>query len=68
MVQFIYISLEEMTAVAEFIKRKGRVSIAELAAKSNTFIDLEEKGGPPADLEALDLDLGNDAETLEAKF
>ena len=39
--QFIYISKEEMEAVAEFIKRRGRVAISELAAKSNTFIDLE---------------------------
>jgi len=64
-VQFIYISLEEMAAVADFIKRRGRVSIAELAAKSNTFIDLEEKGGPPAELETLDLDLSEDAEASE---
>ena len=39
--QFIYISKEEMAAVADFIKRRGRVAISELAAKSNTFIDLE---------------------------
>ena len=39
--QFIYISKEEMAAVAEFVKRRGRVAISELAAKSNTFIDLE---------------------------
>ena len=39
--QFIYISQEEMAAVADFIKRRGRVAISELAAKSNTFIDLE---------------------------
>lgn len=39
--QFIYISKEEMATVADFIKRRGRVAISELAAKSNTFIDLE---------------------------
>ena len=41
--QFIYISKEEMEAVAEYIKRRGRIAISELAAKSNTFIDLEAK-------------------------
>lgn len=41
LIQFIYISTEEMAAVAEFVKRRGRVAISELAAKSNTFIDLE---------------------------
>ena len=30
--KFIYISEEEMGAVAGYIKKKGRVSIAELAA------------------------------------
>ena len=63
MSQFIYISLEEMSAVADFINRRGRVSIAELAAKSNTFIDLEEKGGDQEELETLDLGLDDDAET-----
>ena len=29
-----------MQAVAEFIRERGRVAITELAAKSNTFIDL----------------------------
>ena len=33
--QFIYISVEEMEAVAAFIRRKGRVAITELAAKSD---------------------------------
>ncbi|KAG6546850.1 hypothetical protein Mapa_011703 [Marchantia paleacea] len=41
--KFIYISPEEMRAVAEYIKRLGRVSIAHLARKSNEFIDLESK-------------------------
>lgn len=41
--QFIYISPEEMEAVAEFIKQRGRVAIAELAAKSDTLIDLQSK-------------------------
>ena len=54
-VQFIYISKEEMQAVADFIRRRGRVSVAELAAKSNTFIDLEEKAARGN--EAIDLDL-----------
>lgn len=41
--QYLYISTEEMKAVADYIKRRGRIAIGELAAKSNTFIDLEAK-------------------------
>ncbi|KAH9622068.1 hypothetical protein KSS87_009277 [Heliosperma pusillum] len=41
--KYIYISLEEMQAVADYIKREGRVSISHLASKSNQFIDLEPK-------------------------
>ncbi|XP_019183043.1 PREDICTED: DDRGK domain-containing protein 1 [Ipomoea nil] len=41
--KYIYISLEEMKAVADYIKREGRVSISHLASKSNQFIDLEPK-------------------------
>lgn len=41
--KYIHISLEEMKAVADYIKREGRVSIAHLASKSNQFIDLEPK-------------------------
>ncbi|MCO5565073.1 hypothetical protein L7F22_018744 [Adiantum nelumboides] len=41
--KFIYISMEEMKSVAEYIKSRGRVSIAHLAGKSNEFIDLEPK-------------------------
>ena len=43
--QFIYISREEMAAVAAFIKQRGRVAIAELAARSDELIDLEQKAG-----------------------
>lgn len=50
-----------MQAVADFIHRKGRVTVAELAAKSNTFIDLEEKA---ADLNLGSLDLGIDLEEV----
>ncbi|KAH0615740.1 hypothetical protein JD844_026135, partial [Phrynosoma platyrhinos] len=39
--KFIYITPEEMTAVAEFIRRRGRVSIMELAQHSNSLINLE---------------------------
>lgn len=49
--QFIYISLEEMTAVAEFIRQRGRIAISELAAKSSQFIDLEPKATEGAELE-----------------
>lgn len=41
--KYIYISLEEMKAVADYIKLEGRVSISHLASKSNQFIDLEPK-------------------------
>ncbi|KAJ6802951.1 DDRGK domain-containing protein 1 [Iris pallida] len=41
--KYIYISHEEMKAVADYIKRQGRVSIAHLASQSNQFIDLEPK-------------------------
>ncbi|KAJ9182725.1 hypothetical protein P3X46_006685 [Hevea brasiliensis] len=41
--KYIYISQEEMKAVADYIKRQGRVSISRLASKSNQFIDLEPK-------------------------
>lgn len=41
--KYIYISIEEMKAVADYIKRQGRVSIAHLASSSNQFIDLEPK-------------------------
>ncbi|VFQ58617.1 unnamed protein product [Cuscuta campestris] len=41
--KYIYISQEEMKAVADYIKRVGRVSISHLASKSNEFIDLEHK-------------------------
>lgn len=41
--KFIYISTDEMKAVAEYIRQQGRVSIAALADKSNQLIDLEPK-------------------------
>lgn len=37
--KFIYISEEELEAVAKFIKQRGRVSISELAEHSNTLIN-----------------------------
>lgn len=41
--KFIYISIEEMQAVADYIRKHGRVSISHLANNSNEFIDLEPK-------------------------
>uniref|UniRef100_T1GBV0 DDRGK domain-containing protein 1 n=1 Tax=Megaselia scalaris TaxID=36166 RepID=T1GBV0_MEGSC len=38
--KFIYISEEELKAVAKFIKQRGRVSITELAESSATLINL----------------------------
>ena len=49
--KFIFISPEEMHAFADFIRQRGRIAIAELAAKSNQFVDLEAKDvGAAADL------------------
>ena len=39
--KFIYISNDEMAAVAKFIQKKGRVRISTLAQESNKLIDLE---------------------------
>ncbi|XP_068928503.1 DDRGK domain-containing protein 1 isoform X2 [Petaurus breviceps papuanus] len=38
--KFIYITTEEMAAVAQFIRQRGRVSISELAQASNSLITL----------------------------
>lgn len=38
--KFIYVSQEELQAVAKFIKQRGRVSITELAECSNQLINL----------------------------
>ncbi|EDV48281.1 DDRGK domain-containing protein 1 [Drosophila erecta] len=38
--KFIYVSEEELSAVAKFIKQRGRVSITELAESSNNLINL----------------------------
>ncbi|NWJ08271.1 DDRGK protein, partial [Crypturellus undulatus] len=43
--KFIYITPEEMAAVARFIKQRGRVSIAELAQASNSLINLQPESG-----------------------
>ncbi|KFR10805.1 DDRGK domain-containing protein 1, partial [Opisthocomus hoazin] len=39
--KFIYITPEEMAAVAQYIRQRGRVSIAELAQASNSLINLQ---------------------------
>ncbi|XP_078534837.1 DDRGK domain-containing protein 1 [Lissotriton helveticus] len=39
--KFIYITPEELTAVAQFIRQRGRVSITELAQASNSLINLK---------------------------
>lgn len=38
--KFIYISQDELEAVAKFVKQRGRVSISELAESSNKLINL----------------------------
>lgn len=55
--KYIHISREEMQAVADYIKREGRVSIAHLASNSNQFIDLEPKA-PLIEEEEEEEDLG----------
>lgn len=52
--KYIYISQEEMKAVADYIKRQGRVSISHLASKSNQFIDLESKAQFVEDLSSVE--------------
>ena len=44
-----------MEAVAAFIRRKGRVAITELAAKSDELIDLAPKDVEPTEVEALNV-------------
>jgi DDRGK domain-containing protein 1 len=39
--KFVYVSEEEMRAVAEFIQRRGRVSIPELAKESTRLLHLD---------------------------
>ena len=39
--KFIYITMEELEAVARFIRQNGRVSISDLAASSNKLINLD---------------------------
>lgn len=41
--QYIYISLNEMHAVADYLRKQGRVTIHGLASKSAELIDLEPK-------------------------
>lgn len=53
--KFIYISPSEMQAVAAFVHQRGRVAIAELAARSNEFIDLEVKAESAKDIAVQDL-------------
>lgn len=55
--KYIYISLDEMKGVAQYITQQGRVSIAELAAKSSRFIDLEAKQAQRVGGAAVELDL-----------
>lgn len=54
--KFIFISRQEMEAVAAFIRRRGRIAIGELAARSDEFIDLSVRAVPGA--EGAELDLG----------
>lgn len=59
LLQYIYITLEEMRAVAQHLTKRGRISISELAAQSARLVDLEPRamgsGGkrPMLDFETL---------------
>lgn len=46
--KFIYVSQEEMEAVAKFIKQRGRVSIAEIRENSDKLINLQPSMSIPA--------------------
>lgn len=39
--KFIYISKDELAAVAKFIQQRGRVSISELVESSNTLVNMD---------------------------
>ena len=52
--------------MADFIRRRGRIAISELAAKSNQFIDLEEKASEQLDFDGLDLDIAEQEGQLAA--
>ena len=39
--KFIYITMEELEAVAKYVRQHGRVSISELAESSNRLITLD---------------------------
>lgn len=41
--KFIYVSTDEMTRVADFVRKRGRVTISELVRESNSIIDLTER-------------------------
>nr|XP_039263693.1 DDRGK domain-containing protein 1-like [Styela clava] len=40
--KLIYITMDELQAVASFVKRRGRVAISDIAAESNKLIDLQQ--------------------------
>ncbi|XP_072262769.1 DDRGK domain-containing protein 1 [Pyxicephalus adspersus] len=44
--KFIYITTEEMAAIAQFIRQRGRVSISELAQATNKLINLNPETNP----------------------
>ena len=56
--------------MADYIRKRGRVAISELAAKSNTFISLEVQDAPAAVLQADDLEadiFGDDTPLYQAR-
>lgn len=58
--KYIYITVEEMDAVAKFIQEKGRVTISDLISESNRLITLEEQ----SDEEDIESDNFNDTESV----
>ena len=43
--KYVHVSADEMRAVADFVRSRGRVAIAELAARSGELIDLAPRAG-----------------------
>mmetsp|Transcript_23902 Transcript_23902/g.28924 ORF Transcript_23902/g.28924 Transcript_23902/m.28924 type:complete len:324 (-) Transcript_23902:272-1243(-) len=64
--KYIYVSQDEMEKVASYIKERGRISIAELAQKSNNLVDLSRPAAielSAEDLAAMDADAADTEQT-----
>lgn len=50
--QYIYVSAAELSAVAAFVSKRGRVSVVDIVAQSNALIDLKARPKAKATAEA----------------